>query len=105
MVNPSKDTIYKAFLGHKFLEIYKRFSDKMELLDSALETSDGNIIINVNCYSDNFDAFNNIIVSGHSLFEIYTLYQYILSATFKEEISCKTLCKLSYYDQSVSGIV
>lgn len=36
------------FNGQKYyLEAYKKFSDKLLLLDAALESKDGNIIINV----------------------------------------------------------
>lgn len=48
VVPPTEEIVKKAFVGHKYsFEIYKRFSDKIELLDSALKTFDGDIILNV----------------------------------------------------------
>lgn len=48
VIPPIEETIQKAFNGEKYsFEIYRRFSDKIKLLDSALETSDGDIILKV----------------------------------------------------------
>ncbi|KAJ8985849.1 hypothetical protein NQ317_006220 [Molorchus minor] len=48
------------FHGQKYsLEVYKRFSDKILLLDSALETMDGNIIINFQEMADLYMATGN----------------------------------------------
>lgn len=48
VVPPVNETITKALIGHNFsFEIYKRFRDKINLLDAALDTLDGNIILKV----------------------------------------------------------
>ncbi|KAG5861432.1 hypothetical protein JTB14_000468 [Gonioctena quinquepunctata] len=48
IIAPVEETIKKMFNGQKYsLEVYKKFSDKLLLLDSAVNTMDGNIILNV----------------------------------------------------------
>lgn len=45
-VIPPREAISRALLDHKYsLDVYKRYRDKIDLLDSALESSDGNIIL------------------------------------------------------------
>ncbi|CAG9855242.1 unnamed protein product [Phyllotreta striolata] len=48
VVPPVEEAVRKMLTGQKYpLEVYKNFSDKLKLLDCALESMDGNIIINV----------------------------------------------------------
>ncbi|CAH1103556.1 unnamed protein product [Psylliodes chrysocephalus] len=45
---PVEEVILKMLTGQKYsLEVYKKFTDKLVLLDSALESMDGDIILNV----------------------------------------------------------
>lgn len=48
VVPPIEETITKAFAGHNYsFEMYKRFRDKINLLDAVLNTFDGNLILKV----------------------------------------------------------
>lgn len=45
---PIEETIKKMINGHKFvLENYRTLEEKLALLDSAIETCDGNVILNI----------------------------------------------------------
>lgn len=91
-----EETIEKAFIGYKYsFEIYRRFNDKIQLLESALLTSDGGIILNVSMrwYMGRMFIIN---FSGDIIFKKYSKVQYLLSTTSKTESSFKTLLILPY---------
>ncbi|XP_056645172.1 spermatogenesis-defective protein 39 homolog [Diorhabda sublineata] len=48
VVPPVEEVIRKMFIGQTYsLEVYKKYSDKILLLESALDLMDGNVILNV----------------------------------------------------------
>ncbi|XP_057672800.1 spermatogenesis-defective protein 39 homolog isoform X2 [Diorhabda carinulata] len=51
VVPPVEEVIRKMFIGQTYsLEVYKKYSDKILLLESALDLMDGNVILNKQLY-------------------------------------------------------
>lgn len=65
--------IKKMFNGLEYsLDIYKKFDEKLLLLDSALEAMDGNIILKVSCMLFNITMMYHVVFVGNSIFKINT---------------------------------
>ncbi|CAG9828174.1 unnamed protein product [Diabrotica balteata] len=77
-VPPVEEVIRKMASGHKYsLDVYKRFSDKMLLFNSALESMDGNIILKVILFLESTlkrDIFVNQLIKSKTGIKHYANY-------------------------------
>ncbi|XP_050497174.1 spermatogenesis-defective protein 39 homolog isoform X3 [Diabrotica virgifera virgifera] len=77
-VPPVEEVIRKMASGHKYsLDVYKKFSDKLLLFNSALESMDGNIILKVILFLEstlNRSIFVNQLIKSKTGIKHYANY-------------------------------